>query len=98
MRAGSRASSSRGLAANGTTTALVFGSHFPAAQEAFFEEAERSGLRIASGLVVSDRNLLPELHVDPDAAYDAGRELAGRWHGRGPAALRRHAALLALLQ
>ena len=72
-----------GLAANGTTTALVFGSHFPAAQEALFEEAERSGLRIASGLVVSDRNLLPELHVDPDAAYDAGRELAGRWHGRG---------------
>jgi guanine deaminase len=72
-----------GLAANGTTTALVFGSHFPAAQEALFEEAERSGLRIASGLVVSDRNLLPELHVDPDVAYDAGRELAGRWHGRG---------------
>ena len=72
-----------GLATNGTTTALVFGSHFPSAQEAFFEEAERSGLRIASGLVVSDRNLLPELHVDPDGAYEAGRELAERWHGRG---------------
>ena len=72
-----------GLAANGTTSALVFGSHFPAAQEALFEEAERSGLRIASGLVVSDRNLLPELHLDPDGAYDAGRDLAARWHGRG---------------
>ena len=72
-----------GLAANGTTTALVFGSHFPAAQEALFEAAERSGLRIASGLVVSDRNLLPELHLAPDAAYEAGRALAGRWHGRG---------------
>jgi guanine deaminase len=72
-----------GLAANGTTTALVFGSHFSAAQEALFEEAERSGLRIASGLVVSDRNLRPELHVDPDGAYEAGRELADRWHGRG---------------
>jgi guanine deaminase len=72
-----------GLAANGTTTALVFGSHFPAAQETLFEEAERSGLRIASGLVVSDRNLRPELHVDPDRAYEAGRELAERWHGRG---------------
>jgi guanine deaminase len=72
-----------GLAGNGTTTALVFGSHFAAAQEALFEEAERSGLRIASGLVVSDRNLLPELHLEPDAAYEAGRSLAGRWHGRG---------------
>jgi guanine deaminase len=72
-----------GLAANGTTTALVFGSHFPAAQEALFEEAERSGLRIASGLVVSDRNLRPDLHVNPDDAYEAGRELAARWHGRG---------------
>jgi guanine deaminase len=73
----------RGLAANGTTTALVFGSHFPDAQEALFAEAERSGLRIASGLVVSDRRLLPELHLEPTAAYEAGRALAGRWHGRG---------------
>jgi guanine deaminase len=72
-----------GLTANGTSTALVFGSHFPAAQEALFEEAERSGLRIASGLVVSDRNLRPELHVDPGDAYETGRELAERWHGRG---------------
>jgi guanine deaminase len=73
----------RGLAANGTTTALVFGSHFPAAQDLLFAEAERSGLRIASGLVVSDRDLLPELRCAPDAAYDAGLELAQRWHGRG---------------
>lgn len=73
----------RGLAANGTTAALVFGSHFPEAQEIFFGEAERSGLRIASGLVVSDRELLPELRRTPDAAFEAGRELARRWHGRG---------------
>jgi len=72
-----------GLAANGTTTALVFGSHFPAAQEAFFEAAAGSGLRVASGLVVSDRNLRPELHRTPDEAYAAARELAERWHGHG---------------
>jgi guanine deaminase len=72
-----------GLAANGTTTALVFGSHFAAAQDLLFAEAERSGLRVASGLVVSDRDLLPELRCTPDAAYDAGLELAQRWHGRG---------------
>lgn len=33
----------RGLARNGTTTALVFGSHFPAARELLFAEAERTG-------------------------------------------------------
>src|SRR3954470_21056036 len=59
------------LAGNGTTSALVFGSHFPEAQEALFEEAETAGLRIASGLVISDRNLRPELEVTPDEAYTA---------------------------
>ena len=73
----------RGLAANGTTTALVFGSHFAAAQSAFFEAAAESGLRIASGLVVSDRELLPELQVTPEEAYDATLGLARRWHGKG---------------
>jgi guanine deaminase len=73
----------RALAANGTTTALVFGSHFPGAQEALFVAAEDAGLRIASGLVVSDRNLLSELEVSPEAAFDAGRALIRRWHGRG---------------
>src|SRR3954451_23145305 len=73
----------RGLAANGTTTALVFGSHFPAAQEALFEEAEERGLRIASGLVVSDRNLRPDLEVTPEVAYRESRALIERWHRRG---------------
>jgi guanine deaminase len=73
----------RGLAANGTTTALVFGSHFPAAQEALFSAAEASGLRIASGLVVSDRGLVPELHSSVEEAVAASRMLISRWHGRG---------------
>jgi guanine deaminase len=73
----------RGLARNGTTAALVFGAHFAGAQEALFAEAERSGLRIASGLVVSDRNLLAELHTSPEDAYAQSRALMDRWHGRG---------------
>src|SRR5919202_1309733 len=73
----------RALAANGTTTALVFGSHFPDAQDALFAEAEQAGPRIASGLVVSDRNLLPALHRSPEAAYEASRALIDRWHRRG---------------
>ena len=71
------------LAAHGTTTALVFGAHYPAAMEAFFAEAEVSGLRIVSGLVVADRQLPEGLRTTPDDAYQAGRALAQRWHGRG---------------
>jgi guanine deaminase len=73
----------RALATNGTTTALVFGAHFPAAQNVLFEEAEKTGLRITSGLVVSDRNLRTDLEVTPDVAYETSRALRDRWHGRG---------------
>jgi guanine deaminase len=73
----------RALASNGTTTALVFGAHFPAAQNILFEEAERAGLRISSGLVVSDRNLRDDLEVTPEVAYETSRELREHWHGRG---------------
>src|SRR4051794_8634235 len=71
------------LAGNGTTTALVFGAHFPQAQDALFQAADRSGLRIASGLVVSDRQLKPELEVTPEAAYETSKALKDRWHGHG---------------
>src|SRR5689334_7305197 len=67
------------LAANGTTTALVFGSHFAGAQDALFSSACARGLRVASGLVVSDRGLLPELHVSAAVALEASRELIEAW-------------------
>jgi guanine deaminase len=73
----------RALAAHGTTTALVFGSHLPGAQAILFEEAERAGLRIASGLAVSDRGLRPELELSPDEARAQSEELIAAWHGRG---------------
>jgi guanine deaminase len=73
----------RGLAANGTTTALVFGAHFADAQHAFFEAAEESGLRITSGLVVSDRDLLPPLRTTPEEAHAAALALGRRWHENG---------------
>lgn len=73
----------RRLLANGTTSALVFGSHFVRAQDVFFEEAAASGLRVTSGLVVSDRELLPELHRTPDEAYEDSEALMRKWHGRG---------------
>ena len=72
-----------GLTTSGTTTAKVFGSHFPQAVDVLFEEAEQTGLRITSGLVVSDRILREDLLLDPAATLEAGRQLARRWHGRG---------------
>lgn len=72
-----------GLVHAGTTTALVFGSHFPAAVDTLFTEAERVGLRITAGLVVSDRILAPELLTTPATALRDAQELASRWHGRG---------------
>ncbi len=71
------------LAAHGTTTALVFGAHFSAATAALFEAAAATGLRVVSGLVLSDRELRPELHQAPEAAYQQCGELIDRFHRRG---------------
>ncbi|MBS4099753.1 guanine deaminase [Tsukamurella paurometabola] len=70
-----------GLTAAGTTTALVFGSHFADAVDALFDEADRVGVRVTAGLVTSDRNLPEPLLSSPARSYDEGRKLAERWHG-----------------
>ena len=72
-----------GLARAGTTTALVFGSHFPGAVDALFTEAARVGLRVTSGLVLSDRILREDLLTTTDRAFNEGLDLAKRWHGVG---------------
>ncbi|HSU01680.1 MAG TPA: guanine deaminase [Nocardioides sp.] len=71
------------LIAAGTTTSLVFGSHFASAVDALFAEAELFGLRVTSGLVVSDRVLPAPLLTTPERAYAEAVDLAERWHGRG---------------
>jgi guanine deaminase len=72
-----------GLVEAGTTTALVFGSHFANAVDALFAEAARTGLRITSGLVVSDRFVPDALLTTPERAYSEGRALAEKWHRAG---------------
>ena len=71
-----------GLVAAGTTSALVFGSHYPSAVDALFAESARYGLRVTSGLVVSDRMLPERLLVSPETARSESLALAGRWHGK----------------
>jgi len=73
----------RALVGHGTTTALVFGSHFAPATAALFEAAADAGLRVISGLVVSDRYLRPELHQGPRDAHRDSTELIRRFHRRG---------------
>jgi cytosine/adenosine deaminase-related metal-dependent hydrolase len=72
-----------GLVEAGTTTAMVFGAHFAPAVDALFAEAQQAGLRITSGLVVSDRLLPASLWTTPARAHEEGLALARRWHGVG---------------
>ncbi len=78
----------RSLLANGTTTALVFGAHFASAQAILFDEALRQGLRMTSGLVLSDRNLRPELETTPEQAYRQSQQLIDTYHGQGEGQVR----------
>ena len=72
-----------GLVASGTTSALVFGSHFAPAMDELFTAAERRGLNITSGLVLSDRILRPDLLNAPETALADSADLILRWHDRG---------------
>jgi guanine deaminase len=73
----------RGLVDSGTTTALVFGSHFAPAMDVLFSAADRSGLNITAGMVLSDRLLNPDLLCSPERGLAESRDLIERWHGRG---------------
>lgn len=67
------------LLRNGTTTALVFGSHFATAQDIFFQESAAIGVNIISGLVISDRNLPEILKTTTAKAYEENKALINRW-------------------
>ena len=57
--------------ANGTTTALVFGAHFPHAQQALFEEADERRPADRERPRRLRPQPAPDLEVTPDVAYDA---------------------------
>ena len=71
-----------GLVDAGTTTALVFGSHYASAVDVMFEAADQWGLRVTTGLVTSDRILPQPLLTTPERAHQESAELASRWHGK----------------
>ncbi|TLX53252.1 guanine deaminase [Stutzerimonas nosocomialis] len=71
------------LLRNGTTTALVFGTVHKQSVDAFFEAAEKLGLRMIAGKVLMDRNAPDYLTDTPETGYADSRELIERWHSKG---------------
>ncbi len=70
---------------NGVTSASVFGTVYPQSVDAFFEQAEKLGMRMIAGKVCMDRNAPPALLDTAKRAYDDSKALIEKWHGRGRA-------------
>ncbi|MEE9320028.1 MAG: guanine deaminase [Granulosicoccus sp.] len=70
------------LLANGTTTALVFGTVHAGSVSAFFEAAACRHLRMIAGKVLMDRNAPEELCDTPESGYRDSKQLIKTWHGR----------------
>lgn len=71
--------------ATGTTAAMVFGSAFPAAQDALYRTSLAAGLRTVSGRgiqTVGPPAAAPLITSERDAVDLTAREIA-RWHGSG---------------
>ncbi|MCH9695608.1 MAG: guanine deaminase [Gammaproteobacteria bacterium] len=70
------------LLANGTTTALVFGTVHPHSADAIFDAAQARGMRLIAGKVLMDRHCPEALRDTPASAYEDSLALIERWHGR----------------
>ncbi|MGA7937509.1 MAG: guanine deaminase [Kovacikia sp.] len=68
------------LLRNGTTTALVLTTIFPASVDVLFEEAQRRNMRLIAGQVLMSRNAPDFLLNDAKTAYRQMREQIQRWH------------------
>jgi len=70
------------LLANGTTTALVFGTVHKASVDAFFTEAEKRSLRMICGKVMMDRNAPDALCDTATSSYEDSKALINSWHNK----------------
>jgi len=69
------------LIANGTTTALVFGTVHKESADCFFTAAQKRKLRMISGKVMMDRNAPENVCDTPQSSYDDSKALIEKWHG-----------------
>jgi guanine deaminase len=70
---------------NGTTTVASFCTVHAHSVDAFFEAAEKRGMRVIAGKVLMDRNAPDALLDTAQRGYDESKALIDRWHGRGRA-------------
>jgi len=71
------------LLANGTTSALVFGTVHKTSVEAFFEAAHSRNMRMVCGQVLMDRNAPSNLCQSAQQSHTENQELIQKWHQRG---------------
>lgn len=71
------------LLRNGTTSALVLGTVHSQSVDAFFEAAQRQGMRMIAGKVLMDRNCPENLRDTPETGYSESKALIERWHRQG---------------
>ncbi|PWR25412.1 guanine deaminase [Zavarzinia aquatilis] len=71
------------LLANGTTTAVVYGTVHAAAADAFFEASAAAHTRMIAGKSMMDRNAPTWLTDTAKGSYDSVKDLITRWHGNG---------------
>jgi guanine deaminase len=68
---------------NGITSACIYATVFPQSVDALFEEAEKLGMRLATGKVLMNRNAPEKLLDTTQSGYDDSKALIKKWHGRG---------------
>lgn len=71
----------RGLAAAGTTTALVYGASILGSTDRLFEALDAAGLKAVAGPVLMDEDAPAALLSPPEAALADLERLVARWHG-----------------
>jgi guanine deaminase len=68
---------------NGITSACIYSTVYPQSVDALFEEAEKLGMRLATGKVLMNRNAPDALLDTTQSGYDDSKALIKKWHGRG---------------
>lgn len=71
------------LLAHGTTSAMAFCSSSPVSVDAYFEEAQKRGMRMLGGKTMMDRNAPEGLCDTAQSGYDDSADLIVKWHGIG---------------
>ena len=81
------------LFAHGTTSALAFCSVHRTCADALFVAAEKRNMALVTGKTMMDRNAIPAVQDTAEQGSIDTEALYQKWHGKGPPALCRHAAL-----